>query len=161
MIDWIMDTSKGSEAEWQSVNHTTVNSLGLETTAQLSILKSKFSISYSYIHQDKEQEPGIVSQYALEYLRHKLVASARLPLMKHLSLGLDCRWQDRVGNYTDFDGRTCDYQPYALVDARLTWTERKWKVYVEANNLLDTSYRDFGLVEQPGRWIIAGASMSL
>jgi iron complex outermembrane receptor protein len=27
MIDWIMDTSKGSEAVWQSVNHTTINSV--------------------------------------------------------------------------------------------------------------------------------------
>ena len=38
MIDWIMDTAKGDEAEWQSVNHTTINSLGFEAGAQLSIL---------------------------------------------------------------------------------------------------------------------------
>ena len=161
MIDWIMDTSQGDAAVWKSVNHTEINSLGLEASAQLFILNSKFLISYSYIHQDKKQEPGIVSQYALEYLRHKLVASARLPLMKHLSLGLDCRWQDRVGSYTDFDGQVYDYEPYAVVDARLTWTEKRWKVYVEANNLLDTSYRDYGLVPQPGRWIIAGLNIDL
>ena len=161
MIDWIMDTSKGSEAVWESVNHTTVNSIGIEALAKLDIRHSQLSISYSYINQDKEQEGGIVSQYALEYLRHKLVASARLPIIKHLSLGLDCRWQDRVGSYTDFSNQVCAYKPYAIVDTRLTWQETKWKVYVEANNLFDTSYHDYGLVEQPGRWIIAGASVTL
>jgi iron complex outermembrane receptor protein len=159
MIDWIMDTSQGDAAVWQSVNHTKINSLGLEAGIHVQCSIINVQCNYSYIHQEKKQEPGIVSQYALEYLRHKLVVSARLPLMKRLSLGLDCRWQDRVGNYTDFDGKVCDYQPYALVDARLTWTEKAWKFYVEANNLFDTSYRDFGLVEQPGRWIIAGAGI--
>ena len=159
MIDWIMDTSKGNEAEWQSVNHTTINSVGLETDLQLTVHRSKFKVSYSYIHQDKEQEDGIVSQYALEYLRHKLVASARLPIIDHLTLGIDSRWQDRVGSYTDFEGKVCDYKPYFLVDTRLTWQQSKWKVYAEANNVFDTRYRDFGLVEQPGRWVIVGATV--
>lgn len=158
MIDWIMDTSKGEEAEWQSVNHATVNSIGLETDLQLTIHRSKFKVSYSYIHQDKEQEVGIVSQYALEYLRHKLVVSAHLPLIKHLSLGLDYRWQDRVGSYTDFEGSVNHYKPYMVTDARLTWQQTKWKAYIEANNLFDVSYRDYGLVEQPGRWVIVGAT---
>ena len=161
MIDWIMDTSKGEEAEWQSVNHTTINSIGLEAGAQLSTLRSQFSISYAYIHQDKQQEAGIVSQYALEYLRHKLVAKAQTQLTKQLTLGMNLRWQDRVGAYTDLEGLVHDYEPYALVDTRLTWAQGKWKAYIEANNLFDTSYRDYGVVEQPGRWLIAGFSISL
>ena len=161
MIDWIMDTSKGSEAEWQSVNHTAINSIGFEAGAQLSILNSQLSISYAFIHQDKQQEANLVSQYALEYLRHKLVAKAQMQMTKRLSLGVNLRWQDRVGSYTDFDGMSHDYEPYALIDTRLTWTQTKWKAFLEANNLFDTSYRDYGLVEQPGRWLIAGFSISL
>ena len=168
MIDWTMDTSKGDEAVWQSVNHTSINSLGLETDIKFTIYGLRFTdyglqatVSYSYIHQQKEQEPGIVSQYALEYLRHKLVANAILPLTKKLSLGLNLRWQDRVGSYTDFDGKIRDYEPYVLTDARLTWQETKWKMYVEANNLFDTNYHDYGLVPQPGRWIITGLNIDL
>ena len=37
MIDWIMDTSKGSEAEWQSVNHTAINSIGFEASASIYV----------------------------------------------------------------------------------------------------------------------------
>ena len=161
MIDWIMDTRKGDEAVWQSVNHTKINSIGFEAAARLKIKNSELRVSYSYINQEKDQEPYIVSQYALEYLRHKLVANALLPLWEHLTLGVNFRWQDRVGQYTDFSGIVHDYQPYALVDTRLTWKEPKWKVYVEANNLFDKDYVDFGHVEEPGRWLIAGLALSL
>ncbi len=171
MIDWIMDTSLGDDAVWQSVNHTKVNSIGFEAAVKFNVPlgfaawldqeSSMFNVSYSYINQAKEQEANIVSQYALEYLRHKLVASAHVPIIYRLTADMNLRWQDRVGQYTDFAGQVHDYQPYALVDARLAWTEPKWKLYVEANNLLDKSYADYGHVEQPGRWIIAGFAISL
>ena len=179
MIDWIMDTSKGSEAEWQSVNHTAINSIGFEASASIHVplfthhyscvpsvaseqsSSALFTISYAFIHQDKQQEANLVSQYALEYLRHKLVAKAQLQMTKRLSLGVNLRWQDRVGSYTDFDGMSHDYKPYTLIDTRLTWKQTKWKAFLEANNLFDTSYRDYGLVEQPGRWLIAGFNISL
>ena len=169
MIDWIMDTSKGSEAVWQSVNHTTINSVGLEVTGGIDLLQvlpgqrvlKHLKLSYSYIDQDKKQVTHIVSQYALEYLRHKLIGNLSLRLAKMLELGMVVRWQDRVGSYTDFDGSVCDYRPYCLTDARLSWHARTYKLYVEANNLFNTSYHDYGLVEQPGRWLIAGMSLHL
>ena len=161
MIDWIMDTTKGSDAVWESVNHTTINSIGLEAAIQFSLFHCPLSISYSYIHQDKKQESGIVSQYALEYLRHKLVGHVMLPLHRQLDLGLNVRWQERVGSYTDFSGHVNDYQPYCLTDARLSWHTGRWKLYVEANNLFDVSYHDYGLVAEPGRWLIAGFSIEV
>ena len=161
MIDWIMDTSLGDDAVWQSVNHAKVNSVGAEANAKVRIKNSELRVSYSFIDQDKESEPNIVSQYALEYLRHKLIANALVPIVDKLTLGVKLRWQDRVGQYTDFEGRAQDYKPYALVDTRLTWQEPKYKLYLEANNLFDTTYHDYGLVEQPGRWIIAGINIKL
>ena len=161
MIDWIMDTSLGDDAVWQSVNHTKVNSIGFETAVQFNVKSSKFNVSYSYINQEKEQEAHIVSQYALEYLRHKLIANALIPIADKLKLSLNYRWQDRVGQYTDFDGRVQDYKPFGLLDARLTWSPQPWKLYVEANNVLDKRYADFGHVEQPGRWVIAGFAIQL
>ena len=161
MIDWIMDTSKGDDAVWQSVNHTKINSIGFEVSTSARCQWADMKLSYSYIHQDKEQEPNIVSQYALEYLRHKVIAQAQVPLAERLTLGLHFRWQDRVGQYTDFDGKVQDYQPYALLDARLTWAQPTWKAYIEANNLFDKSYVDYGLVKGPGRWLILGFSLQL
>ena len=161
MIDWVMDTRQGDNAVWQSVNHTRLNSIGLETTATLNTQHLTLNISYSYIHQKKGLEPGLVSQYALEYLRHKLVATARVPIVSCLTLDMNLRWQDRVGQYTDFDGSICDYQPFWLVDARLSWQKTAYELYLKANNLLNTRYRDYGLVPQPGRWLIGGISVTL
>ena len=161
MIDWIMDTSKGDEAVWQSVNHTKVNSIGAELSATVRLQQAVVKLSYSYINQEKNLETGIVSQYALEYLRHKLVAHAQLPLWRQLTLYVNLRWQDRVGQYTDFDGIAHNYQPYTLIDSRLSWQQKTWKLYVEANNLFDKDYVDFGHVQEPGRWIITGFSIRL
>ena len=161
MIDWIMDTSLGDDAVWQSVNHTKVNSVGAEVSATARLKRAVLKLSYSYIDQNKEQEANIVSQYALEYLRHKLIANAQIPLLEKLTLGVNLRWQDRVGQYTDFSGAVNDYKPYTLVDTRLTWQEARYKLYLEANNLLDKDYVDYGHVEQPGRWLIAGLQIRL
>ena len=184
MIDWIMDTSLGDQATWQSVNHTRLNSVGLETGFKVQTSRFNLQCNYSYIHQQKDLEPQYVSQYALEYLRHKFVAALHVPLFSHspftlhpspftkqnpspsttrstLALDLNFRWQDREGQYTDFDGTVSSYRPYGLLDARLSWQHPAWSLYLKANNVLNTRYRDYGLVEQPGRWLIAGFSLAL
>ena len=176
MIDWIMDTRKGDAAVWQSINHTRINATGFEVSADvnlqqlLSILIPPSSLlrpqtlrlSYSYIMQDKSHEEGIVSQYALEYLRHKLVATLNTSIGRRLSLTLNARWQDRVGSYTTFSGDVCDYKPYALVDARLQWQTQRCTLYAEVNNLFDNRhYVDYGNVPQPGIWLVGGVKYHL
>lgn len=161
MIDWIMDTSLGENAVWKSVNHTKLNSIGMEASAEFNIHKSQLNVNYSFIHQEKDIEANIISQYALEYLRSKLVVNLLVPLYKQMYVNMNFRWQDREGQYTNFDGSINDYKPYALLDTRLTWKQPRWKIYVEANNLLNKRYRDYGLVEQPGRWLTAGFDISL
>ena len=37
MIDWVMDTRQGSDAQWQSVNHTKVNSYGIEANVVVDL----------------------------------------------------------------------------------------------------------------------------
>ena len=168
MIDWVMDTSLGDAAAWQSVNHTSINTTGFEAALGLRLLSlsaaflpasasPRLHLSYTYLTQDKVLEPGLVSQYAMEYLRHKLVATLHLPLWRRLEAHVGLRWQDRVGTYTTFEGTVEDYRPYALMDARLSWTSQRSTVYAEVNNLLDNrSYVDFGNVKQPGAWFVIG-----
>lgn len=169
MIDWIMDTRLGDEAVWQSVNHTKLNTYGVEANVAVDLRKVRhvkswpvLNLSYSYIVQDKDLEEGIVSQYALEYLRHKLVASVQSNVWRHLDVRLGLRWQDRIGSYTTFEGQVRDYRPYALMDARVQWTVPRYTVYAEVNNLLDhRSYVDFGNVPQPGAWFTVGTRWTL
>ena len=115
------------------------------------------SVSYSYIDNSKETTSNIQSKYALEYLRNKLVTQASLHIRRNLNLNLACRWMDRMGTYQS-DGELKSYDPYTLLDARLSWDNPKYTVYAEVNNLLDKTYYDHGNIPQPGIWVRAGAS---
>ena len=100
-----------------------------------------------------------MSQYALEYLRHKFVARLTTNIWRQLDLTVGLRWQDRVGQYTTFSGEVCDYRPFALMDARLSWTKPRYALYAEVSNLLNNcSYVDYGNVPQPGTWFTVGAT---
>ena len=169
MIDWIRYTADGPDAPWQSVNFTEVKATGFQAQLTLNfrqivptqrILKS-FNASYNYLFQDKDIDSSVESKYSLEYLRHKLVANLQLNIVSRLDLGINFRWQGRRGIYTDFDGKVKEYSPYSVVDARLSWTAPKYKLYLEANNIFDKNYIDYGCVPQPGTWLIAGLSVEL
>lgn len=164
LIDWIKDLSEGADAPWQSVNHAKVNTTGVETSLDVSfdeMLHRTFfirnlTVSYAYIDQNKKSEPDVQSRYALEYLRHKVVAQANLRVWRNLNLNVSYRWQDRMGNYEQ-NGEMVAYEPYSLLDARLSWDTSSYRVYAEANNLLNRTYYDYGNIPQPGIWVRAGA----
>ena len=174
MIDWIKDLSAGEEAVWVSVNHTQVLTLGEELSLRLApgtllgrpdfFLRS-FDAGYSHIHQDKALAANLQSAYALEYLRNKVVVQADFQILPQLSLHLSYRWQDRVGNYEAFEaGKSLGqraYSPYSLLDARLTWENARWRVFLEGNNLLNVTYYDHGNIPQPGCWVRGGVSYSI
>lgn len=163
MIDWILDTSV-TDPVWESVNHTKVNTMGFETSLAVDLqqlwtnqqfLKS-WRVAYTYLNEDKKAGEHIQSQYSLEYLRHKLTASLQLHLISYLDMGINYRFQDRVGSYTNLEGETKNYSPYGITDVRLSWNHPRYTVYVEGNNLFDKTYVDYGLVPQPGLWINSG-----
>ena len=165
MIDWIMDTSLGEDAVWTSVNHTSINSTGLEANGNFDLrtllshqnILQAFDISYCYIDQTKKREENIQSLYALEYLRHKLVMSLRFHVISSLNGSISYRFQDRIGSYTSPEGINCNYKPYSVIDARLSWDKPSYNVFLNCNNITDTNYVDYGNVKQPGIWVVLGA----
>ena len=163
MIDWILDTSV-TDPVWESVNHTKVNTMGVETACDIHFHElwpsqqflQSFHIAYTYLNEDKKAGEHIQSQYSLEYLRHKLTTSLQLHLISYLDMGINYRFQDRVGSYTNLEGETKSYSPYGITDVRLSWNHPRYTLYVEGNNLFDKTYVDYGLVPQPGLWINSG-----
>jgi iron complex outermembrane receptor protein len=43
----------------------------------------------------------------------------------------------------------------------LSWNAPKYKLFAEANNLLNRTYYDFGNLPQPGIWLKAGISYQI
>ena len=134
--------------------------LNLQELMPLQRFLKKLDVAYSYIDQDKVETDGIQSQSTLEYLRHKLVCNLQMHLWRQLNLSLNYRFQERTGGYTDTSGIVHDYKPYGIIDARLGWNANTYNIYVEANNLLNKTYVDFGNIPQPGTWVMVGISIN-
>lgn len=169
MIDWIYNTDDGDDAVWESVNFTKVNTFGVEASLHIDFkqlipsqgMLRSFNMSYNFLDQDKDVPDNIQSKYTLEYLKHKFVTNAQLCLWRSLNLDISYRWQERTGTYTDTEGNIQDYKSYGLCDAKLTWETASYKLYIEANNIFDKTYVDYGNIPQPGIWIIAGGSIDI
>ena len=174
LIDWIKDLSV-PDAPWTSVNHSVINSVGEELTLRLEphLLLGKpdfpvrsVNLSYAHIDQDKKADEGFESYYSLEYLRNKFVFQFDLKLFEKLNLDLSARWHDRSGSYRLYQdgvdtGNVVEYEPYTVVDAKLSWDEPSWSIYINAENLLDRTYCDHGNIPQPGLWLKAGIRVIL
>ena len=160
IIDWVMDT-RDEEPVWQSVNHTRINTVGEEVSISTRLSAVNMQLAYTHLHQHKDEQPHLQSQYSLEYLRHKLAARLNWQLSRHLSTTLCYRYQDRTGSYTSTEGQVKDYRPYSVVDARIAWKMTTTELYAEANNLTSTHYIDYGNVAQPGCWLTVGCKKTL
>ena len=171
LIDWIKDLSV-PDAPWTSVNHAEVNALGEELTLRLefplllgdeAFFLRELNLCYAHISQDKAQISGYESYYTLEYLRNKFVIQASSAIWKSLNINVSYRFHDRVGSYRIYEdgvdtGTSVNYQPYALVDAKLSWDAPQYRIWISAENLLNTTYVDHGNVPQPGLWLKLGLS---
>jgi len=149
MIDWVTFAS-ATDGVFHSVNFESDN-WGYELSAAFlpqeiwsSSPLRKIGAQYAYIDEQSTYQQEIsVSKYAMDYLRHKVVLQAESGLFRKLNISLSWRWQDRVGNGND---------PYALTDARLSWDESHWSLYVDCSNLFNKTYYDYVSIPQPGRW---------
>ena len=168
LIDWIYDSSE-AEPVWRSLNYGKIDADGVETVLAFDLSRllpgqtvlRNLDLAYNYIYQSKDEPEAIKSQYALEYLRHKFTANLRTNPWRQLFLSLNFRWQDRVGHYTTRQKEIVSYCPYGILDGRLSWQARHYELYLQANNITDVSYVDYGSVPQPGFWFIGGIKIKL
>ena len=152
MIDWVMytptDIYHSTSFELDNMGAQAETKLNFAQLCKKDIFINSLSIGYTYIYQHRRDNIYIYrSNYALEYLRHKFTASLNHKILAKLSANWSLRWQDRMG----------DYRPYATLDLKLQWTERRWQAYVQGTNLTNRHYFDLGHVRQPGIWVMAGA----
>ena len=169
IIDW---TRTSGSDQWQAGNVTNIASAGGEvnltyfsTTAEhkgskCASLINSAGISYAYLTVSKESG-NLHSLYATDFLRHKASAFVDHKIISKLSARWDVSFQKRDGTYLGPGNAETSYKPFALVDVRLLWSAKKYKISVEATNLFNTNYLYIGNLPQPGRWIKAGLSISL
>ncbi len=120
----------------------------------------RIALSYGYITQDKSSG-DMVSLYAQNYMHNKATASITLRPIRNISVVMTGALYDRNGNYMAADGGVTEYEPYLLLDGRVTWERRGLRIYVDATNITSTTYYDYGGLEMPPIWASAGLSITL
>ncbi|MBQ9191055.1 MAG: TonB-dependent receptor [Bacteroidaceae bacterium] len=159
MIDWVMYTA---DDVFHSANFD-LDNLGVQVEATASYKRVLLNLAYSYIHQRRHDDINIFkSNYAMEYLRHKFVATLHHPIVSHLSASWTFRWQNRMGSYILYEdakstGQLVPYDPYATLDLKLRWTAKHYELWAEATNITNHRYYDLGNIPQPGIIVLAGA----
>lgn len=161
LIDWIRETETD---KWKTRNLTRITSEGLEVSTDIypeqlfsqPVFITKMGINYAYNQLDKGNS-DLLSYYVLDNLKNKLDIELNHKVWRRLQASWRVTYQDRNGMRTQTEA----YEPFWLVNTRVMWKAPKTEIYLLASNLFDTKYYDFGVIEQPGRWISVGISHKL
>lgn len=171
MIDWVMYSA-------DDIYHATsfdLDNMGVSLSATLDFDKwlgqrqplSRLRVAYAYIYQHRRSgEDYYKSNYALEYLRHKLTASLEHRIVSNLSATWTLRVQDREGAYLVYAGGVSSgelkpYGAHALLDCRLKWDTPRYGLFLDLTNLTSHRYYDLANVRQPGFMLMGGVRFSL
>jgi vitamin B12 transporter len=164
LIDWVwMEDEK-----WHTKNLTEIDAAGGSLSLQydprspayqaVSLEGLTFSYTFTYLTKVSEE---LISRYLLDNLKHKVSMGSQLSILRNFSLFIGFSFQDRNGSFLKYDSdsglsQEQAYEPYLLMDVKLTYSFKRFHIYVKSNNLLNASYYDIGNVIQPGRWSMAG-----
>lgn len=127
----------------------------------------RLRLGYAWMRQHRRDGlPVFRSNYALEYLRHKLTVSLDHRIWSRLGAVWSLRMQDRAGAWQRYrggkpTGELVPYGLYALLDCRLSWAEPAWELSLDLTNLTAKRCYDLGGVRQPGFLLMAGATWRL
>lgn len=172
LIDWTkLDVG---DKKWQARNLADVDMSGVETALSLrpflwnedwDFLRS-LQLSYSYTKVEKENERNHLSAYVLDNLKHKFDGELTIAFFEKWLFTTHTSWQDRYGSFEYYTLPTSkpvakSYEPFWLVNAKLTWKQENYEVFAQVSNLLNKTYYDIGNVVQPGRWISGGVKIYL
>lgn len=173
IIDWVWyeDSESSPEAwrgKWHSEQTSRLNTFGAEIAGAYTLDKGflrRVSLSYGYISSDRDSR--LIAKSAMDYMRHKTVASVETHFFRRMSLTLTGSLYDRNGSYTYYPtandssvSEVRDFKPYFLLDGRLQWEKGWCRLYVDATNITDTRYCDMGGIPLPGFWCTGGVVLT-
>ena len=170
MIDWVMYAPADvfHSANFNLDNRGLQVQLALHFTPLLGredTYIQHLTVAYTNIQQQRRDEQEVYkSNYTMEYLRHKFVATLDHRLSRRLTASWSLRWQDRAGHYilynnTQSTGHLVSYEPYAVLDVKLRWAMQHYEWWLEGTNLTNQTYYDLGNIPQPGLVLLTGVRL--
>lgn len=162
LIDWVRPID---EPIWHSQQITRMNTLGVELSGSYRPERGALAgvtLNYGHINSDKQAPSGMISKYALDYMRHKAALAVDFRIVRNLILNITGSYYDRNGIYEIKAGEPSSYSPYFLLDSRLTWhIGSRVSLWAECSNILAQNYYDFAGITMPGRWFMGGVRVKI
>lgn len=150
-INHFIDWNKIVATEpWQSNNSgnllTTGFNLRLNYQHSFSTYsKLHFNVAYSYLGTEfSHSKPILASKYLIESLKHQITNTIDYKF-KNTTLLLANRYNQRASGTS-----------YWINDIRLNQTIKKCTVYIDAQNIFNSTYYEVGAVPLPARWFSLG-----
>lgn len=143
-------------------NIDNINFGGIELNSAIyfhntGVLKS-IQGNYAFLVADRQEE-GFQSFYTLNFLKHKASVGANFEWLPNFTSSIWYTFKDRQGSYQfTANEPIIPYENVHLLDVRLAYGFKGFRIFADVNNLLNYHYFEFGFVEQPGRWISSGLS---
>ena len=155
VIDW---TRTIDTLPWQPTNLNNINTVGLEVSADWRFDQitgkdgffKRLYIGYHFINATLQLSDEVLSRYALEHLNNQLSVAVEHRIYKNVYNSMRFRFVDRV-----------TMENYAVLDAKIFWKTKRYNVFLEGTNLLNTTYKETNLVTMPGRWIRGGITVDI
>lgn len=140
-IDWLKETP---QSPWKAENVGEINLKGFETEFRHQLFPFlNYRLGYTYLDNQYKNEE--LSRYALQNLRHQVVAQLDVKFLKFFSNQLIYKYSERV-----------NLGSYNIVDEQINFRYKDLNFYVLINNLTNTKYTETNLVPMPGRWFHLG-----
>lgn len=172
LIDWVFDTDTKL---YFAKNLAQTTTWGIGTDVSVNVTEwlgsaqpvETFQMAYQHMKQSGEyvSENNPISSYVHNFLRHKFTASLHHRVVKNLTLSWNFRWQERAGSYYQYvdlvQGDRVNYKPFSILDVKANYAFDRWNIFVNANNIFNTTHVDFGNIPQPGFWLTGGVSLQL
>ncbi len=174
MIDWIFNTT---DSLYHAENRSALSTWGASVDASINVSRwlggrqpfEQLRFGYQYISQkgDNDNRDNPISAYVSNYLRYKVTLGVEHRVIKNLIFSWNLRYQERAGNYLKYIPATATeksrevitaYEPFVLLDLKVNYVLGNLNIFVNLNNLLNTTHVDFGNIPQPGFWLTGGVS---
>lgn len=148
-IDWTKINE--SDAFWsaQNIGNATIKGIEAELNHRVNDWL-KYTVGYTYLDNKINQPGNFLARYALDNLRHQLIAKLETRFLKNFTNEVAYRYNERLNNGS-----------YHLVDEKLSFVKKNFSVYVLINNITNTYYTETFGVQMPQRWFHLGFSYNI
>ncbi|WP_312345144.1 TonB-dependent receptor plug domain-containing protein [Chryseobacterium binzhouense] len=148
-IDWTKISLQ--DPVWYSRNIGETEIKGLEAEISHQVLGwMKYTLGYTYLDNKLKDINGLNSRYALDNLKHQLVAKLQTRFLKYFTNELVYRYNDRI-----------NLGSYHLLDEKISFNKNNFSVYALINNVTNTEYTETFGVPMPQRWFHLGVSYNI